>query len=163
VGLGERVPSYAYGLARAGCDLTVLLMCGATVWETLARLHEGRSANPTSTDGKIDSVWDVVELIFTIFFTFEVLLKVVVYGWRAYWRDFTNRRAPAAAALCPLRSTAQLREHGSFGLGLWSCCQWLQPPLGEAGVHLRMRCNHCHSCIFCARAGSSLSSLSAAC
>ena len=83
----------------AGCDLTVLLMCAATVWETLARLHAGRGAPATSTDGRIDSFWDVIELVFTIFFAFEVLLKLVVYGWRAYWRDFTNRCAgqPAAA------------------------------------------------------------------
>ena len=78
---------------RSGCDFTVLLMCVSTVWETLARLHEGRPANPTSVDGRIDSFWDVIELCFTIFFALEVLLKLIVYGWRAYWRDFTNRSA----------------------------------------------------------------------
>ena len=85
-------------------------MCATTVWETLARLHEGRSAAPTSTDGKIDSLWDVVELVFTIFFAFEVLLKVVVFGWHAYWRDFTNRCAPAPQAAARQR-LANLQQH----------------------------------------------------
>ena len=81
---------------RAGCDFTVLLMCASTVWETLVRLHNHQGAATTSTDGHIDSVWDVVELVFTLFFTFEVVLKVLVFGWHAYWRDFTNRCAAAA-------------------------------------------------------------------
>jgi hypothetical protein len=87
-------------LRRAGCDLTVLLMCTATVWETLSRLHSGQSAAPSSTDGRIDSFWDVVELVFTVFFALEVMLKVVVFGWQAYWRDFTNRCAAAVQLPC---------------------------------------------------------------
>lgn len=77
----------------AGCDVTVFFMCVATVWETVSRLHEGREPAPTEVDGKIDSFWDVLELVFTIFFALEVLLKVFVYSWRAYWREFTNRCA----------------------------------------------------------------------
>jgi hypothetical protein len=79
------------GCCAAGCDLTVLLMCVATVWETVARLHAGREPAPTAIDGKIDSFWDVIELVFTLFFAFEVMLKVLVFGWLSYWREITNR------------------------------------------------------------------------
>ena len=72
-------------------------MVVATVWETLTRLHEGRKPASSATDGRIDSFWDVAQLVFTLFFAFEVMLKVVVFGWVAYWRDFTNRCAAAGA------------------------------------------------------------------
>ena len=82
----------------AGCDVTVFLMCAATVFETVTRLHAGREPAPEEVDGKIDSFWDVIELVFTVFFALEVLLKVLVLSWRAYWRDFTNRCASAGCA-----------------------------------------------------------------
>jgi hypothetical protein len=82
----------------------VLLMCIATVWQTLAELHSGSGPAGTQTDGRIDSFWDVVQLIFTVFFVFEVGLKAVVHGWTAYWRDGINRCAPPSSsfALPPL-------------------------------------------------------------
>lgn len=93
---------------NAGCDFTVLLMVGATVWETLSRLHDGRKPASSATDGKIDSFWDVVQLVFTLFFAFEVMLKVIVFGWISYWRDFTNRCATARSSLPALpRAPAQ--------------------------------------------------------
>ena len=69
----------------------MLLMSVATVWETLWQLNNHAGPNPSEMDGYIDSFWGVVELAFTIFFAVEVLLKLICYGWRAYWSDITNR------------------------------------------------------------------------
>ena len=74
-----------------GCDMTVLLMCVATVWETMWRMNHGLGPTPTAVDGKLDDIWGVIELVFTVLFAVEVILKVIVHGWHAYWMDVTNR------------------------------------------------------------------------
>jgi hypothetical protein len=76
-------------------------MCVATVWQTLDQLHSGSAPDPSMTDGRIDTYWDVIQLFFTIFFVFEVGLKVIVHGWTVYWRDSINR--------CALRFTPPLK------------------------------------------------------
>jgi hypothetical protein len=66
-------------------------MCVATVWETLSEIGGGHEPDPRESDGRVDSFWGVVELVFTILFSVEVILKLIVYGWHAYWMDLTNR------------------------------------------------------------------------
>jgi len=66
-------------------------MCITTVWETLWRLDQGLGPAPKAVDGKLDDIWNVIELIFTIVFAVEVVLKLIVHGWHAYWMDVTNR------------------------------------------------------------------------
>lgn len=66
-------------------------MCVATVWETLWRLNKGLGPAPTAVDGKLDDIWGVIELVFTVLFAVEVILKVIVHGWHAYWMDVANR------------------------------------------------------------------------
>jgi hypothetical protein len=102
-----------------GCDLTVLLMCVATVWQTLDQLHSGSAPDPSMTDGRIDTYWDVIQLFFTIFFVFEVGLKVIVHGWTVYWRDSINR--------CALRFTPPHYHGSTFKLNISACLfeqQW---------------------------------------
>ena len=41
-------------------------------------------------DGRPDSLWNVIELVFCVFFTLEMLLKVGALGWRAYSRSLKN-------------------------------------------------------------------------
>jgi Ion transport protein len=71
-------------------------MSVATVWQTLIQISSGTGPSPSETDGYVDSFWGVVELSFTIFFTVEVILKLICYGWRQYWSDITNRFAVSA-------------------------------------------------------------------
>jgi hypothetical protein len=73
-------------------------MCVATVWETLQQLSKGEPPDPTAVDGKVDSFWGVVELVFTVVFAVEVILKLIVYGWHSYWLDMTNRCAKISSA-----------------------------------------------------------------
>jgi hypothetical protein len=72
VGSGNPIPVLR-GHWCAGCDLTVLLMCIATVWETIWRIQNGKSPDPSDVDGKLDSLWGVVELVFTVAFSMEVV------------------------------------------------------------------------------------------
>lgn len=77
-------------------------MSVATVYETLVQLRTGTGPDPSEMDGYVDSFWGVVELAFTIFFTVEVLLKQICYGWRAYWSDITNRYVALILRFCAL-------------------------------------------------------------
>ena len=47
-------------------------------------------SDPTYFDGSIDTVWELVETIFTAVYSLEVLAKVTVYGWKAYTEDTRN-------------------------------------------------------------------------
>ena len=37
------------------------------------------------------NVYDVLELTFSFSFLFEILLKIFVFGWVAFFRDYTNQ------------------------------------------------------------------------
>jgi hypothetical protein len=104
-------------LCCAGCDMTVLLMSVATVWQTLVQISSGTGPDSTETDGYVDSFWGVVELSFTIFFTVEVLLKLICYGWKEYWSGITNRSAFSAfKRIFLLSDTALEHRHCQGGV-----------------------------------------------
>jgi hypothetical protein len=81
----------------AGCDLTVILMIIATVWQTTR--HQGPGPRGAAMDGRMNHFWEGFQLVLTLVFGFQVLLKVLVCGWKAYWRRLTNRCATAVLVL----------------------------------------------------------------
>lgn len=73
----------------------LLLMCVTAIWASVAALHTpvipGTPHAHPYNDGKVSSVWNVAEIIFTVLFIVEASLKILVYGWRLYWRDHRHR------------------------------------------------------------------------
>jgi hypothetical protein len=86
----------------AGCDLTVILMIIATVWQTTR--HQGPEQGGAAMDGRMNRFLDGFQLVLTLFFGFQVLLKVLVCGWKAYWRRLTNRCALTAVLVLPRKA-----------------------------------------------------------
>lgn len=48
------------------------------------------TADPHFKDGYIDTIWELMETIFTVIYVFEVVLKVLVDGWKRYSESMRN-------------------------------------------------------------------------
>jgi two pore calcium channel protein len=46
--------------------------------------------DPKYWDGSIDTIWEGVESVFTVIYALEVVVKVLVLGWRAYTESYKN-------------------------------------------------------------------------
>ena len=46
--------------------------------------------DPHIADGYIDTPWEIAETVFTVIYFIEMILKIVVYGWRSYIQDKRN-------------------------------------------------------------------------
>jgi two pore calcium channel protein len=46
--------------------------------------------NPHFSDGYIDTVWELMETVFTCLYLLEALLKIMVNGWKKYSEDMRN-------------------------------------------------------------------------
>ena len=48
------------------------------------------TADPKYEDGYIDTVWESMETLFTILYTIEAILKIIVNGWKRYSESGRN-------------------------------------------------------------------------
>ena len=51
---------------------------------------EDVTTDPHFNDGYIDTVWELMETIFTVLYVVEATLKITVYGWKRYSESMRN-------------------------------------------------------------------------
>jgi len=61
---------------------------------------EASSMNPALQDGMIDTVWELFQTCFTVFYVMEMLAKILVLGWRRYTEEFRNIFDGGITVLC---------------------------------------------------------------
>ena len=79
-------PTFEYGI---DCFL-VLNAIVVAIQSYPLLIGEDAKDNPHVEDGEIDTVWEVMETVFTIIYLIEVVVKVMVLGWKRYSESYKN-------------------------------------------------------------------------
>eukprot|EP01025_Chloroclados_australasicus_P026635 TRINITY_DN2644_c0_g2_i3.p1 TRINITY_DN2644_c0_g2~~TRINITY_DN2644_c0_g2_i3.p1 ORF type:complete len:1597 (-),score=226.96 TRINITY_DN2644_c0_g2_i3:362-4915(-) len=67
--------------------VVLIVMAVLTIVESASDLS-GKVVKPSSeNDRRVDSLWNFVELLFTLIFVFEAIVKILAMGWKHYWRE----------------------------------------------------------------------------
>mmetsp|Transcript_61551 Transcript_61551/g.181897 ORF Transcript_61551/g.181897 Transcript_61551/m.181897 type:complete len:558 (-) Transcript_61551:117-1790(-) len=72
-------------------DFVLLLNAVVVTIQTYPELTgQGSMQNPKLADGNIDTIWELFQTIFTVFYCLEMASKVLVLGWRRYVESYRN-------------------------------------------------------------------------
>ena len=72
-------------------DVAVLLNAFVVLVQSYPMLAGKTVAeDPRVEDGLIDTSWEIAETAFTLFYTFEMTSKILVFGWNRYSSSFRN-------------------------------------------------------------------------
>ena len=82
-----------------GIDLLVFLnviVCAIQSWNMLSggvspRYDFDDYALSLLEDGRIDTIWEVLETLFTVLYVLEMCAKIMVLGWKSYYENARNK------------------------------------------------------------------------
>lgn len=75
-----------------GIDIVLVLnmiVVGIQSWPELSSVEKVH-IDEKYWDGSIDTVWELAEAIFTVFYVCEALIKIAVFGWKRYSEQMRN-------------------------------------------------------------------------
>jgi len=68
--------------------VNTLIVLVQTLPEIMGKVSQ---ASASQNDGKLDSFWEMVELVFTTIYFFEMLSKNILMGAKTYWGSYRNQ------------------------------------------------------------------------
>jgi len=68
--------------------VNTLIVLVQTLPEIMGKVSQ---ASESQNDGKLDSFWEMVELVFTMIYFFEMLSKNILMGAKTYWGSYRNQ------------------------------------------------------------------------